>query len=654
MWITNSEHNEHIQLVNIINNLNLPYAVRNNAWSKITELNVTITNDRPSMRDEVRELSELSINKLVAVLETGKGLAISVSFGKDSNCCLVLSLEAIKRFKRKYGYMPSCYVINSNTTIENPALDDYFNIMQQNLEVFINTHDLDVTFIEVHPDTTSHWHYVTLGRGKMPRYPGMTRDCSVDLKVKPIKKAKKALAKLTGELVSVVGTRMNESEERKQKMIERGDVANTVLTGEDGDLLILPICDWEVDDVWALLAYCDSSSESALYHSFAPSFDETIDIYRSANSGECALNVGDKGQSAACGARFGCIYCLVSGDKDKSLTAMIESDSERFSYLAGVNKLRDFMYAIRWDMDRRDWLGRSFDIETGFYPLQPVYFSFDTRLELLRYMLTLDAQEREWANQFNSGIVRFELINYQQLIEIDLAWGLYSASPHAFAALLEYHEIHNCGKRYEIGEIVTAPKLSIPAKRWIKLPASQDISKKGKRHNRDGLSDPELIEMARNAGIEIPTIKDLFTGHKKEIVPFTKSKVMEVPELDAAIFVEMFCSELSETCKQYDSSESVFYYITNGLVQLSGTQPIAFNTMMQLSQHWNDFKAHVATDDLTGYAMDHSISDREHKALKNEMVIGDFELNNVDQDEYIDDSFEAQLESLEEQLSLIF
>ena len=54
MWITNSEHNEHIQLVNIINNLNLPYAVRNNAWSKITELNVTITNDRPSMRDEVQ------------------------------------------------------------------------------------------------------------------------------------------------------------------------------------------------------------------------------------------------------------------------------------------------------------------------------------------------------------------------------------------------------------------------------------------------------------------------------------------------------------------------------------------------------------------------------------------------------------------------
>ncbi|WP_318512038.1 phosphoadenosine phosphosulfate reductase domain-containing protein [Photobacterium leiognathi] len=654
MWITNSEHNDHIQLVNIINNLNLSHAIRNNAWSKISELNVHIYNDRPSMRDEMRELAELSIKALVAVLESGKGLAISVSFGKDSNCCLALSLEAIKRFKRKYGFMPACYVINSNTTIENPALDDYFNAMQQSLNVFIKKHDLDVTFIEVHPDTTSHWHYVTIGRGKMPRYPGMTRDCSVDLKVKPIKKAKKALAKLTNELVSVVGTRMNESEERKQKMMDRGDVANTVLTGEDGDLVILPICDWEVDDVWALLTYCDSSSENALYHSFAPSFDETIDIYRSANSGECALNVGDKGQSAACGARFGCIYCLVSGDKDKSLTAMIDSDPERFSYLAGVNKLRDFMYAIRWDMDRRDWLGRSFDSDTGYYPLQPVYFSYETRLEILRYMLTLDAQEREWANQFNSGIVRFELVNYQQLIEIDLAWSLYSASPHAFTALLEYHEIHNCGKRYEIGEIVAAPKVSIPAKRWIKLPDAKEISRKGERHNRDGLSDPQLIEMARETGMEIPTLKDLFTGQQKEIVPFTKSKVMEVPELDAALFVEMFCSELSDTCKQYDSSESVFYYLSNGLVQLSGTQPTAFNAMLQLSQHWLDFKAHVATENLTEYAMKHSISDREHKLLKNETTIGDFDLNDQTQDEATDESFESGLLGFEEQLPLIF
>ncbi len=132
--------------------------------------------------------------------------------------------------------MPACYVINSNTTNENPALDEYFNAMQQSLDVFIKKHDLDVTFIEVHPDTTSHWHYVTIGRGKLPIYPGMTRDCSVDFKIKLIKKAKKALAKLTGILVLVVGTRISESEERRQKMIQRGDVANTVLTGEDGDL----------------------------------------------------------------------------------------------------------------------------------------------------------------------------------------------------------------------------------------------------------------------------------------------------------------------------------------------------------------------------------------------------------------------------------
>lgn len=309
MWYTSSIKSTDLQLISIINNDKFDYVVRNNAWMVLAKKGVEVLNDNPSMRDDIRALAEVSITALMSVLEQGHGLCVSVSWGKDSNCCLILSLEAIKRFTKLHGHCPKCYVINSNTTIENPALDQYFMSMKQSLEIYNIKNNLDVKFIEVTPDVSSHWHYVTVGRGKLPRFPGMSRDCSVDFKIKPIKKLKKQLTKSTLGLCSIVGTRFNESAERKQRMMDRGDKANTLLVGDDKDIMMLPIADWEMDEVWALLTYCNSESNNAIYHSFVKTFDDTIDIYRSANGGECALNVGDKGGSA-CGARFGCSFTL--------------------------------------------------------------------------------------------------------------------------------------------------------------------------------------------------------------------------------------------------------------------------------------------------------------------------------------------------------
>ncbi|PSW25210.1 hypothetical protein C9J21_21795 [Photobacterium phosphoreum] len=640
MWYTLSTKSTDLQLISIINNDKINYTIRNNAWMLLAKKGVEVLNDNPSMRDDIHMLCEQSIAAIMSVLEKGHGLCVSVSWGKDSNCCLILALEAIKRFNKLHGHCPKCYVINSNTTIENPALDEYFMDMKQSLEIYNIKNNLDVKFYEVTPDVSSHWHYVTVGRGKLPRYPGMSRDCSVDFKIKPIKKLKKQLAKSTLDLCSIVGTRFNESEDRKQRMLERGDKANTLLLGADNDLMMLPIADWEVDDVWALLTFCNSESNNAIYQSFVTTFDNTIDIYRSANGGECVLNMQDKGQGSACGARFGCSFCLASGDKDKSLRAMIESNPNKYSYLQGISDLRDFMFAIRWDMTRREWLGRSENKDTGYSVLQPDYFNFATRLEILRYMLTLDAREQDWADTYNDGIVRFELVNYQQLIEIDLAWALYRDAPHAFAAIHEYCEIRKNGRRYDIGEIVITPKTSIPSKRWIKLPPLNEIDRSNLRHERKGLSDPFLINRAKENGIEVPVIKDLNTGELKEIIPYQKSKVMDIQLMESALFVEMFCTDLNDMCQEYDSMESVYYYITKGIILLSPTQPIGFDAIIQRACKWEDFRAYVGADNTMKYALEHSITDVEHNKLKlkkskyptNEIAIHCVNFNQTDEE----------------------
>ncbi|WP_318521102.1 phosphoadenosine phosphosulfate reductase domain-containing protein [Photobacterium leiognathi] len=619
MWLSNSTDPKDQILVDLINDKNIDLKIRNNAWDKLK--NVQLTNSKPSFADDIRMLAEESINAMVGVLESGNGLLGAISWGKDSTACLILMLEAVKRFKRVNPdkEIPKCYAVNSNTKIENPAMDEYYIGMAANLDMFNSVNGLNVEYIEVRPEITSDWFYSVIGRGKLPIYPGMQRCCSVDLKINPIKRIKASLKRQ--KLVSVVGTRFSESEDRKQRMLERGDTANKVLVGKDGDMTILPIADWELDDVWALLTFCDSSSSNQLYQTFVSAFSDTIDIYRSANGGECALNMGEKGQESACGARFGCAFCLASGDKDKSLRAMIDSDPEKYSYLKGINDFRDFLFAIRWDLSRREFLGRTGDSVTGYTALQPAYFNYETRLELLRYLLTLDAIESEWAESHNEGIVRFEMVSYSQLVEVDYLWALYHDSHCSFSAINEYYEIRHCGKRYPIPHIEVAPKISIPSKRWIKLPDYEEINLSHLRNGRDGLHDPVLIERARESGQEIKVIIDAMTGKPKEIVPFDAAKTMSIISIDSALFVEQFCEVMAGggNWTEYSIDESVYFYLNKGIIKLSGSQPNAHDRIMQRSTLWADYQKYVCIDDHQEFidsVLSDSISDTEHSKIK--------------------------------------
>ncbi|MGR5328650.1 phosphoadenosine phosphosulfate reductase domain-containing protein [Photobacterium damselae] len=637
MWSTESNDPKVKVYVELINDKSIDLGIRNNAWDQLK--NVSLTNSNPNFADDVRTLAEESINALVQVLDSGKGLLASVSWGKDSTACLILMLEALKRFKRinPNKIIPKCYAVNSNTKIENPAMEEYYLSMATNLEMFNSINKLDVEYIEVHPEITSDWFYSVIGRGKLPVYPGMQRCCSVDLKINPIKRVKASLK--DKRLVSIVGTRFSESEDRKKRMTERGDKANMLLVGDDGDMTILSIADWELDDVWALLTFCDSSSSNQLYRTFVPTFSETIDIYRSANGGECALNMGENSTSSACGNRFGCAFCVASGDKDKSLRAMIESDQETYSYLTGINDFRDFLYAIRWDMSRREFLGRTGDAATGYTALQPSYLTYETRLELLRYLLTLDAVESEWAEEHNEGIVRFELVSYAQLIEVDYLWALYHDSHCSFAAINEYYEIRHCGKRYHVPRIEAAPKVSVPSKRWFKLPDYEKINLNHIRYGRNGLHDPALVKRAHERGDEVKTIKDGMTGQLKEIIPIEKAKTMDIVAVDAALFVERFCEVMSDggNWTDYSVDESVYYYLINGIMKLSGSQPNAHDRIMQRATLWSDYQRYIGIEDYNEFietVVKNSISDSEHKQIKSQLApIGDISVFEIEMEE---------------------
>ncbi len=223
-----------------------------------------------------------------------------------------------------------------------------------------------------------------------------SRNCSVDYKVTPItrllKKTFKYLDKISDHKpVSVIGTRFEESDSRKNRMLDRGEEDLKPWEGKDGGLFISPIAHWDMGDVWEYLGACRAGNIASYSR-----FEETFRIYADATQSSCAvvadMSLGEQAKSRACGARHGCWSCVAVGS-DKSLISMVEND-ERYHYMKGLNKLQKFLLNTKKDWSRRSFLCKKVN-EQGYIKIQPDVYSGAMREELLRYALTLDAQEIE-------------------------------------------------------------------------------------------------------------------------------------------------------------------------------------------------------------------------------------------------------------------
>src|SRR3546814_7181771 len=76
-----------------------------------------------------------------------------------------------------------------------------------------------------------------------------------------------------------------------------------------------------------------------------------------------------KNKKGGCGARLGCWTCQQANDK--SLETMIQFEP-RYEYAKGLNQLNKFIRAIRYDWNRRNWVGRT--IRGGFIAIEPDTF----------------------------------------------------------------------------------------------------------------------------------------------------------------------------------------------------------------------------------------------------------------------------------------
>ena len=126
----------------------------------------------------------------------------------------------------------------------------------------------------------------------------------------------------------------------------------------------------------------------------------------------------------------------------------------------------------------------------------------------------------------------------------------------------------------------------------------------------------------RHAGGELPTINDRVTGKPKEIMSYGVSQEMEIDKTEAVLWLEHFINHpIAIDCTSYDPQEAIKFYLHNKIVTFSKGQPAAMDEIIQRSEMWSRLQLKLNVPDIQAYALEHSISDDEHCALKGEYPV---------------------------------
>lgn len=410
-----------------------------------------------SIKDKISAAVESLKRALVA-----QQVTVSWSGGKDSSVSLGLTLQASVALKRAGVHMHAIVVTHGDTTVENPEVRAYADSEIGRLKWFALQHAIPLEIVVARPSLSESWQCRVIGGRALPSFPGMNHDCTQEMKLNPMGRTRRALiGDAAGDVVTVIGTRFEESPQREARMRARGERADAPWRGDDGKLYLSPIALWGMEDVWEYLALARAGDPDAATFS---DFEDVFRIYAAAGP-SCAVvaDMASDGKSKPCGARTGCWCCTPVG-RDKSLEAMIESD-ERYAYMRGLNQLQRFLVNTRWDFSRRLWLGRTLD-EHGYVAIRPDVYSPDMLRDLLRYCLTLDAEERSAAS--DAGIrPRFEIINLKTLLAIDAMWNL-QGYHKPFEALRVFKDVVLDGRRYPVPDTVEHQRpQALPKTRWL-------------------------------------------------------------------------------------------------------------------------------------------------------------------------------------------
>lgn len=576
----------------------------------------------------IREKSEVVIQCIFEMILSGKSLSLGCSFGKDSVALLVLSIEALKRAKALDIPVKGFHVTTSNTGLES-ATDFYVQSMLNSLRDYSEMTDLGIQVHEVFPELTSSFMYSTVGRGRVPVFPGDSRKCSVDWKVRPQQKVLKQILKESGGIdnhITMIGTRTSESNSRKESMEKRGETSTSVNKDAGGFLVAAPIADWDTVDVWKLLMSINPERGTPTYETFVPNFEWTLDIYKDSNEGTCAIIVGDQGNKAACGSRHGCSMCTAIS-KDRSLESMIENNPEGYGHLKNVNILRNYIFDTKRDLSLRTVFGQTVS-EAGYINCRPDNYNWKMRKRLLSYFITLDQDERERAEEHNdkweAGEIehtplndrlrdpQFEFVSFEMLMAIEFIWSVQCVSDMAFPALSVWYDVVTLGRK-KYAPILSKDEIKndkIPAKRFLFV--GDDSTMDG----NDGLRNIYLEATNGRRGLKAyDSYTDKITGKETRVTPFEAARKMTIDKEEACAFMTLEFDEIYPSVMNDTNRNSLSYLLHRGIIKIGAGKIKTYDLMAKRYQHLHSMLLTFNTFDNEGQLQKETISNAEHGAI---------------------------------------
>lgn len=491
---------------------------------------------------------DTTINTLTDLLLQGWIFSIGLS-GKDSFCVAHCAIEALAKAKAVRDDVGPVYLATTDTTLDNFEVHKYVLSIHAAAVQFGKDNGLDIRSEVLSPALSSLPMVDYIGKGKLLRTPQTAskgRDCAVSWKIEPAKRFLKSLNGIhqTDKILSLSGTRDDESAVRAKNIAKRGESIATVVKTDIGYTLA-PIKDWSKNDVWSLIGAIEDDKIA--------SFAEDVMVgmrkhYSAANGGICDAFTSDGKQSArACGARHGCVICAMVTN-DTSLENQIELDPKRYGYMEGFTRIRKFMLDTLFDYERsRSLVGRETKAG-GWIKIGYNQYSMAYRQELLRYFLTLDAIEQDTA-EINGHAPRFQLIDEKTLLTIQYHWAREGGEKTPGEALQIWHDIYTEGARYAIPETHNAAKTyldfdyanlsyiagtTFPAYRWLNIHDFADQVCHFSQLDLVGLSPAGVgISLAHSPKVKADN------GAYENVVPFREAASFSICNInDAQWFIE--------------------------------------------------------------------------------------------------------------------
>ncbi|MBH8609122.1 DNA phosphorothioation system sulfurtransferase DndC [Thermoactinomyces sp. CICC 10521] len=286
--------------------------------------------------------------KIIGAKETIKKVYLSdkrpwvvgFSGGKDSSVVVQLTLQALGELESEKRHK-KVYVISSDTLVETPLIINQINKTLAKIQAEADRAGLPVQVQKVRPALKDTFWVSLLGKG-YPSPRQKFRWCTDRMKIKPANRFILDKVSEHGEVVMVLGVRMDESKSRAESIRSHTIEGSHLMKHSTlpNAYTFAPIKDWSTDDVWEFLL--DEPVWGKENH-------QLLQLYQDSD-GECPLVIDADSKKVSCGnSRFGCWTCTVVNE-DKALSGFINNGVE---WLKPLLEFRNHLVEIRGDRRKR-------------------------------------------------------------------------------------------------------------------------------------------------------------------------------------------------------------------------------------------------------------------------------------------------------------